>query len=66
MIFQQILAKHEDTLAEMHKQYKHNEIELHKSHNDSIRRLEAKYAELMKDEGKIYGSQDWLQVNVGY
>jgi hypothetical protein len=57
-------VKQEDKLSEMHKQCKQIEIELHKNHNDSIRHLEAKYMEMMKEEGKIFRSQNWLQVNL--
>ncbi|KAJ8669857.1 hypothetical protein QAD02_001116 [Eretmocerus hayati] len=57
----QTLMKYEDKLAEMHKQYEHNKIELHKNHDDSIRRLEAKYLDMMKDESKIINSQNILQ-----
>ena len=54
---------YEDKLADMHKQYKHNEIELHKNHNDSIRRLEAKYEEMMREEGNMFSySRAWLKV----
>ncbi|XP_014209823.1 COP1-interactive protein 1-like [Copidosoma floridanum] len=52
---------YEDKLAEMHKQYKQNEIELLKNHKDSINCLEAKYLEMQNEEGKICGSQNWLQ-----
>lgn len=46
----------------MHKQYKHNEVELHKNHNDSIKRLEAKYMDILKEEQKPFNYETWLEV----
>lgn len=46
----------------MHKQFKQNEIELHKNHNESIKRLETKYIDIMKEEEKPFNFETWLQV----
>lgn len=58
--------KYEDKLAEMQKHYKQNEIKLHENFNDSIRRLEAKYLNMMRGEGRSLVPQNRLQVRLDF